>query len=60
MRPRAFAISSHSPVCRLEGALGGSLALAPLSLAQAAERPHDLLRPLTEERQLVDDASQFS
>ena len=38
----------HSAPVRIHaGALGGILAPASMSLAQAAERLHDLLRPLT-------------
>ncbi len=47
MRPHAAAHLCGKLFAGLEGALGGLLAPAPLSLAQAAERLHDCLRPLT-------------
>ena len=35
------------------GALGGILAPAPMSLAQAAKRLHNFLRPVTQSNQLT-------
>jgi putative transposase len=54
LSPATFERQTATTVARLEGALSGIHAPAPTFLAQAAERLHDVLSPLTKEIEVTE------